>query len=141
MSQSNTQAGQIVLNSSEDLQDKEGYLVKIINTSNVAEFALPDAETDLALFVITDGGDEDENTAALPLSPDRNVRLKLSGTCVPGDVLVLATPNGTVDGKVKTLPVTVPGTYRGIAIAEEVGADEQLVKARPAMIGNITITG
>lgn len=139
MSQSNTQAGQIVLNSSEDLQDKEGYLVKIIDTSNVAEFALPDAETDLALFIITDGGDEDEDTAALPLSPDRNVRLKLSGTCVPGDVLVLATPNGTIDGMVKALPAD-SGTYRGIAIAEEVGADGQLVKARPAMIGYITVT-
>ena len=139
MSQSNTQAGQIVLNSSEDLQDKEGYLVKIINTSNVAEFALPDAETDLALFVITDGGDEDENTAALPLSPDRNVRLKLNGTCVPGDVLVLADIDGTHDGMVKVLPA-VGGTYRGLAIAEEVGADGQLVKARPALIGYITVT-
>lgn len=139
MSQSNTQAGQIVLNSSEDLQDKEGYLVKIIDTSNVAEFALPDAETDLALFIITDGGDEDEDTAALPLSPDRNVRLKLSGTCVPGDVLVLATPNGTIDGMVKVLPAD-SGTYRGIAIAEEVGADTQLVKARPALLGYITVT-
>ena len=136
MSQSNTQAGQIVHNSSEDLQGKEGYLAKIINTSNVAEFALPTAVSDLALFVITDGGDEDENTAALPLSPERNVRLKLNGTCVPGDVLVL---DDTDLGKVKKLP-TAAGTYRGIAIAEEVGADEQLVKARPAMIGNITIT-
>ena len=136
MSQSNTQAGQIVLNSSEDLQGKEGYLAKIINTSNVAEFALPEAVSDLALFAITDGGDEDENTAALPLSPERNVRLKLNGTCAPGDVLVL---DGTDLGKVKKLP-TAAGTYRGIAIAEEVGADEQLVKARPAMIGNITIT-
>jgi len=139
MSQSNTQAGQIVLNSSEDLQDKEGYLVKIIDTSNVAEFALPDAVTDLALFVITDGGDEDENTAALPLSPDRNVRLKLNGTCVPGDVLVLADIDGTHDGMVKVLPA-VGGTYRGLAIAEEVGADGQLVKARPALIGYITVT-
>ena len=139
MSQSNTKAGQIVLNSSEDLQGKEGYLAKIIDTSNVPEFALPDAASDLALFAITDGGDEDENTAALPLSPDRNVRLKLSGTCVPGDVLVLATPNGTVDGMVKVLPA-VGGTYRGIAIAEESGVDGQLVKARPAMIGNITVT-
>jgi hypothetical protein len=105
----------------------------------VAEFALPDAETDLALFIITDGGDEDEDTAALPLSPDRNVRLKLSGTCVPGDVLVLATPNGTIDGMVKVLPAD-SGTYRGIAIAEEVGADTQLVKARPALLGYITVT-
>ena len=138
MSQSNTQAGQIVLNSSEDLQSKEGYLVKIINTSNVPEFALPDAESDLALFVVTDGDKEDENSAALPLSPDRNVRLKLNGTCVPGDVLVLADIDGTHDGMVKVLPA-VGGTYRGLAIAEEVGADGQLVKARPAMIGFITV--
>ena len=140
MSQSNTQAGQIVLNSSEDLTGLEGYLVKIINTSSVPEWAKPDLETDLALFVVTDGDSEDENSAALPLSPDRNVRLKLSGTCNPGDVLVLATPNGTVDGMVKVCPSTA-GTYRGIAIAEEVGVDGQLVKARPAMIGFITITG
>ena len=140
MSQSNTQAGQIVLNSSEDLQDKEGYLVKIINTSNVAEFALPDAETDLALFVVTDGDKKNKNSAALPLSPDRNVRLKLSGTCVPGDVLVLAGIDGTHDGMVKVLPAE-RGTYRGLAIAEEVGADGQLVKARPALIGYITVVG
>jgi len=138
MSQSNTQAGQIVLNSSEDLQGKEGLLAVIINTSNVAELALPSDVSDLALFVITDGGDKDENTAALPLSPDRNVRLKLNGTCVPGDVLVLADIDGTHDGMVKVLPA-VGGTYRGLAIAEEVGADGQLVKARPALIGNITV--
>jgi len=52
---------------------------------------------------------------------------------------VLAVPNGTDDGKVRKLP-TAAGTYRGIAIAEEVGEDEQLVLARPAMIGNITVT-
>ena len=135
MSQSNTKSGEIVLNSSESLTDKEGYLVKIINTSNVAEFALPDAVTDLALFVVTDGGDEDENTSALPLSPDRNVRLKLNGTCVPGDVIVL---DDADLGKVKVLPA-VGGTYRGLAIAEEVGVDEQLIRARPAMIGYITV--
>lgn len=139
MSQSNTQAGQIVLNSSEDLQGKEGLLAVIINTSNVAELALPSDVSDLALFVITDGGDKDKNTAALPLSPDRNVRLKLNGTCVPGDVLVLADIDGTHDGMVKALPAD-SGTYRGIAIAEEVGADGQLVKARPALIGYITVT-
>lgn len=138
MSQSNTQAGQIVLNSSEDLQGKEGLLAVIINTSNVAELALPSDVSDLALFVITDGGDEDKNTAVLPLSPDRSVRLKLDGTCVPGDILVLATIDGTHDGMVKVLPA-VGGTYRGLAIAEEVGADGQLVKARPALIGNITV--
>jgi len=139
MSQSNTQEGQIVLAANEDLTGKEGFLVKIVNDSGVAKFALPDAASDLSLFVVTDGDEADAYVAALPLSPTRNVRLKLNGTCVPGDVLVLETPDGTNDGKVKVLPAAA-GTYRGIAIAEESGVDEQLIKARPAMIGNITIT-
>ena len=139
MSQSNTQTGQIVLPANEELTGKEGLLVKIVNASNVAQFALPDAVTDLALFVLTDGDEAGENAAALPLSPERNVRIRLSGTCVPGDVLVLAAINGTLDGMVKKLS-TVGGTYRGLAIAEEVGVDLQLIKARPAMIGNITVT-
>lgn len=139
MSQTNTQAGQIVLPANENLTGKEGLLVAIVNASAVAKFALPDAVTDLALFVLTDGDAAGENVAALPLSPERNIRIRLSGTCVPGDVLVLADIDGTKDGMVKVLPA-VGGTYRGIAIAEESGIDGQLVKARPAMIGNITIT-
>lgn len=139
MSQSNTQAGQIVLPANENLTGKEGLLVAIVNASTVAKFALPDAVTDLALFVLTDGDAAGEKVAALPLSPDRNVRLKLKGTCVPGDVLVLADIDGTHDGMVKALPGD-SGTYRGIAIAEEVGTDGQLVKARPALIGYITVT-
>ena len=139
MSQTNTQAGQIVLLANEDLTGKEGLLVAIVNASAVAKFALPSAVSDLALFVLTDGDAAGEKVAALPLSPDRNVRIRLSGTCVPGDVLVPADIDGTKDGMVKVLPAAA-GTYRGIAIAEESGVDGQLVKARPAMIGNITIT-
>lgn len=139
MSQTNTQAGQIVLPANENLTGKEGLLVAIVNASTVAKFALPDAVTDLALFVLTDGDAAGEKVAALPLSPDRNVRIRLSGTCVPGDVLVPADIDGTKDGMVKVLP-DAAGTYRGIAIAEESGVDGQLVKARPAMIGNITVT-
>ena len=139
-SQSNTREGLIALTSAENLTGKEGRLVKIVNSANVAEFALPDAVSDLALFVLTEGGDADGDICeAQPLNPNRNVRVRLNGTCVPGDVLVLATPDGTEDGKVIKLP-TAAGTYRGLAIAEEVGADEQLVLARPAMIGNITVT-
>lgn len=137
MTQTNVKSGPIILSSADDLTAKNGYLVKIKNDSGKAKFALPDATTDLALFVVVDGGDT--TTAALPISPDRNVRLKLDGTCVPGDVLVLADIDGTHDGMVKALPAD-SGTYRGIAIAEEVGADGQLVKARPALIGYITVT-
>ena len=139
MSQTNIQIGQIVLPANEDLTDKEGLLVKIVSDSGTAKVALPDAATDMALFVLTDGDEADGLVAILPLSPDRNVRVRLNGTCVPGDVLVLETPDGTNDGKVKKLP-TAAGTYRGLAIAEESGVDEQLVKARPAMIGNITVS-
>jgi len=139
MSQSNTQHGQIVLTAHVDLTGAEGLLVKIVNDTAVAKFALPAAITDYALYVVIDGDAAGKTTAALPLSPDRNVRLRLKGTCVPGDVLVLEDTAGSDKGKVRKLP-TAAGTYRGIALAEESGVDGQLVKARPAMIGNITVT-
>ena len=107
MTQTNVKSGPIILSSADDLTAKNGYLVKIKNDSGKAKFALPDATTDLALFVVVDGGDT--TTAALPISPERDVRLKLSGTCNPGDVLVLAVPDGTVDGAVRALPAD-PGT-------------------------------
>ena len=139
MSQSNTQQGQIVLATHADLTGKEGLLVKILNDANTAKFALPAADTDLALYVLTDGDEAGKSSAALPLSPERNVRIRLKGVCVPGDVLVLADTSGADTGKVRALP-TAAGTYRGLAIAEEAGIDEQLIKARPALIGNITVT-
>ena len=139
MSQSNTQQGQIVHPSHVDLTGKEALLVKIHNDANIAKFALPTSDDDLALYVLIDGDAADKTSAALPLSPDRNVRLRLVGTCAPGDILVLADTSGADAGKVRALPA-VNGTYRGLAIAEEAGIDTQLVKARPAMIGNITVT-
>ena len=139
MSQSNTQQGDIVLPSNEDLSDLEGYLVMIANASNVAKLALPNAAADPAVFVLIDGGDASgDDCVARPLSPDRSVRLKLQGTCVPGNILVIFPPDGTNDGKVEALPATA-GTYRAVAIAEQVGVDEQLVLARPANLGLITV--
>ena len=87
MSQTNTQVGQIALPAHVDLTSKEGYLVKIVNDGNVAKFALPTGDLDYAVFVLTDGDVAGESVAALPLSPDRNVRVKLSGTCTPGQSL------------------------------------------------------
>lgn len=135
MSQTNVQVGQIVLPANENLKGKEGCLVKIVNASNVAKFALPNSDLDYAVFVLTDGDSAGQASAALPLSSDRNVRLKLSGTCSPGQVLVIHSVNW---GTVASLPTT-PGNYRGIAIAEEAGIDGQLVKARPLSFGKITI--
>lgn len=139
MSQTNIKIGQIVLPAKEDLTGKEGLLVTVVSDAEIAKFALPDAITDLALYVLTDGGGAGAKVAALPLSPDRNVRVRLKGKCAPGDVLVLAAIDGTDDGKVRALP-TAAGTYRGLFIAEESGVDGQLIKARPALVGNITVT-
>jgi hypothetical protein len=83
--------------------------------------------------------DSGDQANLIPLHPAQNVRATLSGTCVPGDQLVLATPNGTVDGMVVKLP-TAAGTYRLIGIAEEAGANGQAVLLRPVGQRLITVT-
>lgn len=140
MQQSDVQTGIIVLPSYGDLEGLEGYLVKLYNDSGTPKFALPTANDDPALFLLTDGmADAGDNVSAQPLSPDRSIRVKLEGTCSAGDTLVLADVATPADkGMVRKLPA-VAGTYRGIAIAEETGVDGQFVKARPAMLGFITV--
>lgn len=138
-SQSNTVVGDLVIAAGEDLTGMEGRLVKVGSDSGVPVALLPEDVSDLALFVLTEGGEEGDPAVLRPLSPERNVRVRLNGTCAPGDVLVLEAIAGVNIGKVRKLP-TAAGTYRGLAIAEETGADEQLVLARPAMIGNITVS-
>jgi hypothetical protein len=74
-----------------------------------------------------------------PIEAGRNIRVRLEGTCNPGDLLVLADVETAADkGKVRVLPEDA-GTYRGLAIAEEAGVDEQLVLCRPAMVGAIVV--
>lgn len=141
MSQTNIQVGQIVLpiNSEGGLTPAEGLLAILANEGGISTVRTPSSLDSVPLYVFTDIDSVHNKASVLPLSPDRNVRVRLQGTCVPGDVLVLAVLNGTHDGKVRALPAAA-GTYRGLLIAEESGIDGQLVKARPAMIGNITVT-
>ena len=139
MSQSNTRVGDIRVLAGEDLTDKEGYLVKLTHDAGVPEVKLPAAITDYALYLVQDENTDAGLVSIVPLEPIRNVRLKLKGTCNPGDVLGLAAIAGSDAGRVRALP-TAGGTYRGLAIAEEAGVDGQLVLARPSMIGNITVT-
>jgi len=90
---------------------------------------------------VIEGAADAVNVTVRPVQADRNVRLVLDGTCNPGDVLVLADVGTAADkGKVRALP-TDAGTYRGLAIAEEAGVDGQLVLARPAMVGEIVVSG
>ena len=139
MSQTNTRVGDIRVAAGEDLTGKEGLLVKMTHDSGVPELKLPAANTDYALYVVIEGVADTVTASVRPLEAGRNLRLRLDGTCNPGDVLVLADVGTAADiGKVRTLPAAA-GTYRALAIAEEAGVDEQLVLARPAMLGDITV--
>jgi hypothetical protein len=101
---------------------------------------LPDSLTDPALYLVLEGAAADATGYFLPLSSAANVRLPLIGTCNPGDTLVIADPSVEGQpGKVTVLPEDA-GTYRAVAIAEEKGIDTQLVLARPANLGTITVT-
>ena len=140
MSQSNTRVGDFRVLAGEDLTGKEARLVKLTHDSGVAEVKLPEANGDYALFGVIEGGADAALVSVRPMQADRNVRLALKGTCNPGDVLVLADVGTAADkGKVRALP-TAGGTYRGLAIAEEAGVDGQLVLARPAMLGVLTVS-
>ena len=124
----------------EDLTDKEGYLVVLTHDDGVPEVKLPADNGDFALYAVIDGGEDAGNVDVQPLEAGANVRLTLTGTCNPGDVLVLADTATAADkGKVRALP-TAAGTYRGLAIAEETGVDGQYVLCRPALIGLVTVT-
>ena len=140
MSQSNTRVGDFRVLAGEALVDKEGYLVKLTHDTQVPEVKLPDAVTDFAIYLVIEGPADAALATVRPLENGRNVRLKLFGTCNPGDLLVPAPIDGATDGMVIALPAAA-GTYRGIAIAEEAGVDGQLVLARPCMLSNVTVLG
>jgi hypothetical protein len=125
--QSNTQAGVILVAGNESLVGKEGHLVELESTG----LGLPDAVSDLAIYVVDDGAASGENSAVIPLAPERNIRLRAKSTGSKGDVLALADPGTAADkGKVRALP-SVAGIYFSPGIAEEDFADGQLVKVRP----------
>ena len=139
MSQSNTRVGDFPMAAGEDLSGMEGRLVKVSHDGGAAEVVLPTDNGDFAFFVLVEGVAVGRQAGVRPIEAGRNVRLRLVGTCNPGDVLVLA--DGTTPankGKVRALPAEA-GTYRGLAIAEEAGIDGQLVLARPAMIGAVEV--
>jgi hypothetical protein len=125
MTQSNTRAGSFPVLAGEDLTGKAGYLVKMTHDTGVPEVKLPAAITDITPYVVGEG--------------ERNTRMKLKGTCNPGDQLVLAAIAGSDAGMVRLIP-TAGGTYRVIAIAEEAGVDGQLVLCRPCAVGNVLVS-
>jgi hypothetical protein len=141
MSQSNTRVGDFRVLAGESLVGMEGRLAKLTHDTGVPEVKLPAANDDYALYVVLEGAADAALVSVRPIEVGRTVRVPLKGTCNPGDVMVLADVTTVADkGKVRTLPAT-PGTYRGLGIAEQVGVDGQLVLVRPAMVGNVTVSG
>jgi len=140
MSQSNTRQGSFRVLAGESLVGMEGRLVKMTHDTGVPEVKLPASNDDYAIYLLTEGAADAALVSVDPIEVGRNARLKLVGGCNPGDVLVLADVGTAANkGSVRVLP-TVAGTYRGLAIAEELGVTGQLVLARPALIGNITVS-
>jgi hypothetical protein len=133
VSQTNTNPDTRVLNSAVALTGLEGRLVKLADGGSIPEVDLPGAVTDLALFIVTEGGAIDTPSEVLPLVSESNRRVRLNGTVAAGVPVVLCDPtasSGVNAGKVETLP-TAEGAYFSPGIAEEDGADEQLVLIRP----------
>ena len=140
MSQSNVKFGPVPFNCGADLTEAADHLVVLGHDTGTPQMTLPDSLTANALYLVLEGAAAGETGYFLPTSPAANVRLPLIGTCNPGDTLVLADPaTEGQPGKVIVLPETA-GTYRAVAIAEEAGVDTQLVLARPANLGTITVT-
>lgn len=139
MSQSNTRVGDIRVKAGVDLTGKEGYLAKM-NDAWGPVVELVKFTGDRPLYVVVEGATATKVASVRPLESGRNVRLVLSGTCNPGNILVAMVEAAANNGKVQALPAE-PGTYFGVAIAEEAGIDGQLVLARPTAIGNVVVAG
>ena len=140
MSQTNVQTGSVSMPCGADLTAHADHLAVLSHSGGVPQMILPASLTAPALYLILAGAATGENGDFQPLTPDRNVRLPLIGTCNPGDTLVIANPSvAGQPGKVCALPATA-GTYRAIGIAEEKGITGQLILVRPANLGLITVT-
>jgi hypothetical protein len=140
MSQSNTQEGDLLLTTGEDLSTTADVLVAPYNSSGQIVVTRPAANNDYAIYVLVYGATSGGKATVRPLNPNRTVRVTAKGTGNPGDPLVLADGVTTAadKGKVRKLPTTT-GTYRLVAIAEEAFVDGQLVKVRPTF-GSVTVS-
>lgn len=126
--QSNTKAGSFRVLAGADLTGKEGTLVKLTHSGGIAEVVPPADVADEADYLLLEGGADAELVTVLPLDRDQQVRVRLDGTCNPGDKLTLATI-ATNPGEVRTLPAAADTYWLGLR-AEEAGVDGQLVKCR-----------
>jgi hypothetical protein len=134
-SQSNTVAGPTQVKAGVDLTGLEGRLIKLGNSAGVLVALALTSLADIPTHVLVDGGAAGTLVTVQPLVSSEQVRIRLNGAVVPGAALVLEDPvaaAGANAGKVRTVPATA-GVHVQVGLAEETGADEQLVLVRPAL--------
>ncbi len=124
--QSNTQRGAIVVPANADLTGKEGHLVKLINSSGTAKAALPAAATDVANYLLVEGGAIGADVTVQPIEGAQQIRVVGKSVLAPGDKVVAY---GT--GAAGQLTKYASGDAYIVGVAEEVGAVGQLVLVRP----------
>ena len=141
MSQSNTQEGDLLLTTGEDLSTYADVLVAPYNSSGQIVVTRPAANNDYALYVLVYGAPLAGKATVRPLSPNRTVRITAKGAGNPGDLLVLAdgVTTSADKGKVRSNAGLTTGTYRLVGVAEEAFVDGQLVRTRPTF-GSVTIS-
>jgi hypothetical protein len=129
VTQSNTREGFFPVLAGENLTGKEGRLVKLTHDTGKPEVILPNDVADEADYLLLEGGADGSLVTVLPLDRSHNIRVKLDGTCNPGDKLTLAAIDGTKDGAVRAVPATAD-VYWVALRAEEKGVSGQLVLCR-----------
>ena len=142
MSQSNTQEGDLLVTTGEDLSTYADVLVAPYNSSGSLVVTRPAANNDYAVYVLVYGTTSGAQATVRPLNPNRTVRVVAKGAGNPGDMLVLADGVTTAAdrGKVRSKASLTAGsgTYRVVGIAEEAFVDTQLVRTRPTF-GTVTV--
>jgi hypothetical protein len=117
--QSNTKTGRIRVIAGDTLTSKEGFLVKIANSSGTPKAYLPGALTDVANYVVIEGAAAGSYVTIEPLTPDRQVRVVANSTSfVAGDKVVAYASSH--EGKATEYAGSSPAFIVGIA--EESGA-------------------
>lgn len=130
--QSNCHPGGITAVLAEDIAHRS-RLVVVEESGGILVCRLPNAVTDLALYLLNEAGEQGDVVSLSPLVSGENIRIRLEGVCSAGEVLALADPTGDSGndaGMVQDLPA-VAGPYFSPGIAEEAGVDGQLVLVRP----------
>ena len=82
-------------------------------------------------FVCTEGVWGDKHITVRPLSPTQPVRVRLKGTCNPGDRMEVVEASSWADAGYACVLTGTPGEHGLFGTAEEFGVDGQLVLIRP----------